>query len=40
MALEISKNYIDVLVGSDISKIDGVKREPSLARTILKAYAR
>ena len=40
MALEISKNYIDVLVESDISKIDGVKRDPALARTILKAYAR
>jgi len=39
-ALEIAKNYIDVLCDSDISKIDGVKRNPSLARTIIKCYAR
>lgn len=39
-ALNIAKNYIDVLCESDISRIDGVKRDPFLARTILKAYAR
>lgn len=39
-ALDIAKNYIDVLCESDISRIDGVKRDPFLARTILKAYAR
>lgn len=39
-ALEIPKNYIDVLCESDISKIDGVKRDSNLARAILKAYAR
>ena len=39
-ALEIARNYIDVLVNSDISRVDGVKRDPSLARAILKAYAR
>ncbi len=39
-ALEIPKNYIDVLCSSDISKIDGVKRNPALARAILKSYAR
>ena len=39
-ALQIAKNYIDVLCESDISKVDGVKRNPSLARAILKAYAR
>lgn len=39
-ALEIAKNYIEVLCESDISKVDGVKRNPSLAKTILKAYAR
>lgn len=39
-ALEIAKNYIDVLVNSDISRVDGIKRDPSLARAILKAYAR
>lgn len=39
-ALDIAKNYIDVLCESDISRIDGAKRDPFLARTILKAYAR
>ena len=39
-ALEISKNYIDVLCESDISRIDGTSRNPNLARAILKAYAR
>lgn len=39
-ALQISKNYIDVLCDSDISRVDGVKRNPDLARAILKSYAR
>lgn len=39
-ALEVAKNYIDVLCDSDISKVDGVKRDPNLARLILKSYAR
>lgn len=39
-ALEIAKNYIKVLCDSDISKVDGVKRNPNLAKTILKCYAR
>lgn len=39
-ALQISKNYLDVLCSSDISKVDGVKRNPSLAKAILKSYAR
>ena len=39
-ALEVAKNYIDALVNSDISRVDGVKRDPKLARFILKAYAR
>lgn len=39
-ALQISKNYIDVLCNSDISKVDGIKRNPLLARAILKSYAR
>ncbi len=36
----IAKNYINVLCSSDISKVDGVKRNPNLARAILKSYAR
>lgn len=39
-ALNIAKTYIDVLCESDISKVDGIKRNPVLARLILKAYAR
>lgn len=39
-SLEIAKNYLDVLCESDISRVDGVNRNPKLARTILKAYAR
>lgn len=39
-ALEIAKNYIDVLCNSDISRVDGTKRDPSLAKMILKSYAR
>lgn len=39
-ALEIPKNYIDVLCNSDISKVDGTTRNPQLAKMILKSYAR
>lgn len=39
-SLEISKNYIMAVCESDISKIDGVTRDPKLARLILKSYAR
>lgn len=39
-ALQVSKNYLDVLCSSDISRVDGVSRNPKLARAILKAYAR
>lgn len=39
-ALEIAKNYIDVLCNADISRVDGVKRNPNLAKAILKCYAR
>ena len=39
-ALQIVKNYLDVLCHFDMSKVDGVKRNPQLARTILRSYAR
>lgn len=39
-ALKISQSYIDMLVESDISRVDGVERNPELARIILKSYAR
>ena len=39
-ALEVPKNYVDVLCNSDISKVDGTKRDPELAKLVLKSYAR
>lgn len=39
-ALDIAKNYIDVLCESDISKVDNITKNPRLARTILRAYSR
>lgn len=39
-ALVVAKNYIDALVNSDISRIDGVRRDANLALFILRAYAR
>lgn len=39
-ATEIAKYYIEVLCNTDISKVDGVKRNPLLARKILRSYAR
>jgi len=39
-ALRTPMNYIDVLCESDISKVDGVSRNPALTRAILRSYAR
>ena len=39
-ALNISKYYIDAVVNSDASRVDGVNRNPNLLREILKSYAR
>ena len=39
-AIKIPANYVDLLCESDISRVDGIKRNPDLARTILKSYAR
>ena len=39
-SLQVAKSYLDVLCESDISRLDGVSRDPSLARAILKSYAR
>lgn len=39
-ALMVAKNYVDALVNSDISRVDGVKRDANLALLILRAYAR
>ena len=39
-ALDVVKEYITALCESDIRRIDGVARNPELARSILKSYAR
>ncbi len=39
-ALMVAKNYIDALVNSDISRVDGVRRDANLALHILRSYAR
>lgn len=39
-ALLVSQNYLDLLCESDISNVDGIKRNPKLVRAILKSYAR
>ncbi len=39
-ALHVVKEYYNGLVQSDIINVDGVKRDPSRARDVLKSYAR
>ena len=39
-ALEQAFNYVDAVAESDISRVDGVKRDARLTRRILKSYAR
>jgi predicted AAA+ superfamily ATPase len=39
-ALMVPQNYLEVVCNSDISRVDGVKRNPALAKFILKSYAR
>jgi hypothetical protein len=38
--LRLATDYLDGVVESDIIRVDGVKRNPSLARAIIRAYAR
>lgn len=38
--LLIAKDYVDIICNEDISKVDKVQRNPSLARLILRSYAR
>lgn len=37
---KVAKDYIEGVIESDITKVDGVKRNPTLARAILRSYAR
>ncbi|MCQ2329695.1 MAG: DUF4143 domain-containing protein [Paludibacteraceae bacterium] len=39
-ALLQARNYVDLVVDSDISRVDGVKRNSQFARRLLKSYAR
>jgi predicted AAA+ superfamily ATPase len=39
-ALKAAKDYVASLVATDITDVDGIKRNPSRARAVLKAYAR
>ena len=38
--LDIVSNYIDIICNSDISEVDGVKRNPKIVKSILKSYSR
>lgn len=38
--LLIAKDYVDIICSEDISRVDKVKRNPALARLILRSYAR
>lgn len=39
-ALSQAFDYVDAIVGNDISRVDNVKRSPTTARLIMKSYAR
>lgn len=40
IALEASFDYLDGVVNSDISRVDGISRDPERARRIMRSYAR
>jgi predicted AAA+ superfamily ATPase len=40
IALEQAKDYYDMIVDSDISRVDGVSRNPQRAKTLMRSYAR
>ena len=39
-ALSIGRNYLNDIVNDDISRIDGVERNPVIARKVIRSYAR
>lgn len=39
-ALSVARNYVQSVCDSDISRVDNTKRNPKLARQILRSYAR
>lgn len=40
LALDRAFDYVDAIVNSDISRVDGVSRDPMRVRRLLKSYAR
>ncbi len=40
IALESAYDYLDGIVNSDISRVDGITRDPERARRIMRSYAR
>lgn len=38
--LRVAKSYVDVICSSDVSNVDGIKRDSSVAKEVLKSYAR
>lgn len=40
IALDQSFDYLDAVINSDISRVDGVNRNPERAKNLLKSYAR
>lgn len=40
VALDLAYNYYDAVVNSDISRVDGVSRDPEFAKRILRSLAR
>jgi len=40
VALAAAKDYVQTLVATDVTDIDGIKRNPDRAKAILRAYAR
>jgi hypothetical protein len=39
-SLRVAKDYLDGVVETDITTVDGVKRDPTLARAIIRSYSR
>jgi predicted AAA+ superfamily ATPase len=40
IALEQARDYYDMVVDSDISRVDGVSRDPQRVKTLMRSYAR
>ena len=39
-ALSVAKDYVDAIIHSDLSRVDGIKRDPSYISRIMRSYAR